>query len=217
MGHAVARIPAGRSHDSARQASPAGAGVCPAAEGGAGSDDGLDHPGSRRRGAQRSGDGRHPATVQLSQAHEGAVPDALRNTDERRRELRDRGRRISPAGDLRLDRLSSGGQRTGAGVLSRASIQRPAAGAPQHQRPRQTVRHHGGSERATNGTAPSRGVPMILAWLTLGLLQTQVAVPVLDFPEAGLDDTASNQGYQTRFYRDSEQNAVQIYLEPRSG
>src|SRR5688572_14019816 len=58
---------------------------------------------------------------------------------------------------------------------------------------------------------------MILAWLTLGLLQTQVAVPVLDFPEAGLDDTASYQGYKTRFYRDSEQNTVQIYMDPRSG
>ena len=58
---------------------------------------------------------------------------------------------------------------------------------------------------------------MILAWLSLGLLQAQVAVPVLDFPEAGLDDTASYQGYQTRFYRDSEQNTVQIYLDPRSG
>jgi hypothetical protein len=40
---------------------------------------------------------------------------------------------------------------------------------------------------------------------------------VLDFPEAGVDDTASYQGYKTRFYRDSEQNTVQIYTEPRSG
>jgi hypothetical protein len=58
---------------------------------------------------------------------------------------------------------------------------------------------------------------MIAAWLVLGLLQTQTRMPVLDFPEAGLDDTASYQGYKTRFYRDSEQNTVQIYLEPRSG
>jgi hypothetical protein len=42
-------------------------------------------------------------------------------------------------------------------------------------------------------------------------------LPVLDFPEPGLDDTASYQGYQTRFYRDSKQNAVQVYLEPRGG
>jgi hypothetical protein len=58
---------------------------------------------------------------------------------------------------------------------------------------------------------------MIAAWLVLGLFQAQTRVPVLDFPEPGLDDTASYQGYKTRFYRDSEQNTVQIYLEPRSG
>ena len=45
----------------------------------------------------------------------------------------------------------------------------------------------------------------------------QATLPVLDFPEPGIDDTASYQGYQTRFYRDSKQNTVQIYLEPRGG
>jgi hypothetical protein len=39
--------------------------------------------------------------------------------------------------------------------------------------------------------------------------------PVLAFPEPGVDDTAAYQGYQTRFYRDSKGNTVQIYLEPR--
>ena len=58
---------------------------------------------------------------------------------------------------------------------------------------------------------------MITAWLLLGVLQTQTRLPVLDFPEAGIDDTASYQGYKTRFYRDTEQNTVQIYMEPRSG
>ena len=58
---------------------------------------------------------------------------------------------------------------------------------------------------------------MITAWLVLGVLQTQTRLPVLDFPEAGLDDTTSYQGYKTRFYRDSEQNTFQIYMEPRSG
>jgi hypothetical protein len=42
-------------------------------------------------------------------------------------------------------------------------------------------------------------------------------LPVLDFPEPGLDDTAAYQGYQTRFYRDSKQNTVQVYLEPQGG
>jgi len=42
-------------------------------------------------------------------------------------------------------------------------------------------------------------------------------LPVLDFPEPGLDDTAAYQGYKTRFYRDSKHNTVQIYLEPLGG
>jgi len=50
--------------------------------------------------------------------------------------------------------------------------------------------------------------------LALLLLQT-AQPPVLAFPEPGLDDTAAYQGYQTRFYRDSKGNTVQIYLEPR--
>jgi hypothetical protein len=40
--------------------------------------------------------------------------------------------------------------------------------------------------------------------------------PVLAFPEPGLDDTAAYQGYQTRFYRDSKDNTVQIYVQPQS-
>ena len=58
---------------------------------------------------------------------------------------------------------------------------------------------------------------MITTWVVLGVLQVQANAPVLDFPEPGLDDTASYQGYQTRFYRDSKHNAVQIYLDARSG
>ena len=41
--------------------------------------------------------------------------------------------------------------------------------------------------------------------------------PVLAFPEPGVDDSAAYQGYQTRFYRDSRGNTVQVYLEPRGG
>ena len=40
---------------------------------------------------------------------------------------------------------------------------------------------------------------------------------VLSFPEPGLDDTASYQGYQTRFFRDAAGNTVQIYIDRRSG
>ncbi|HEY1952679.1 MAG TPA: hypothetical protein VGG76_07720 [Gemmatimonadaceae bacterium] len=47
--------------------------------------------------------------------------------------------------------------------------------------------------------------------------QTRTVQPVLGFPEAGLDDPAAYQGYQTRFYRDTKGNVVQIYLDARSG
>jgi hypothetical protein len=43
------------------------------------------------------------------------------------------------------------------------------------------------------------------------------SLPVLSFPEPGLDDTAAYQGYQTRFYRDAAGNTVQIYIDGRSG
>ncbi|HEV8456085.1 MAG TPA: hypothetical protein VGQ24_14395, partial [Gemmatimonadales bacterium] len=38
--------------------------------------------------------------------------------------------------------------------------------------------------------------------------------PVLAFPEPGVDDIAAYQGYQTRFYRDSKDNTVQVYIQP---
>jgi len=41
--------------------------------------------------------------------------------------------------------------------------------------------------------------------------------PILGFPEQGLDDAAAYQGYQTRFFRDTKGNVVQIYLDARSG
>jgi hypothetical protein len=45
---------------------------------------------------------------------------------------------------------------------------------------------------------------------------SRVVQPVLAFPEPGLDDTAAYQGYQTRFYRDSRNNTVQVYLQPQT-
>src|ERR1700694_5060233 len=47
--------------------------------------------------------------------------------------------------------------------------------------------------------------------------QTRAVQPVLAFPEAGLDDFAAYQGYQTRFFRDTKGNVVQIYLDARRG
>ena len=49
------------------------------------------------------------------------------------------------------------------------------------------------------------------------LLQAVQVAPALSFPEPGVDDTSAYQGYQTRFYRDSRRNAVQIYLQPAGG
>ena len=45
----------------------------------------------------------------------------------------------------------------------------------------------------------------------------QQIVPVLSFPEPGLDDSAAYEGYRTRFFRDAAGNTVQIYLDAREG
>src|ERR1700682_6424459 len=47
--------------------------------------------------------------------------------------------------------------------------------------------------------------------------QTRTVQPILGCPEAGLDDPAAYQGYQTRFFRDTKGNVVQVYLDARSG
>ena len=61
---------------------------------------------------------------------------------------------------------------------------------------------------------------MIALALMLALVQAPPQAgpvpPVLAFPEPGVDDPAAYRGYQTRFYRDSHRNTVQIYLEPRA-
>jgi hypothetical protein len=41
--------------------------------------------------------------------------------------------------------------------------------------------------------------------------------PVLEAPEAGLDDPIAYEGYATRFFRDSRGNTFQIYLDGRGG
>jgi hypothetical protein len=49
------------------------------------------------------------------------------------------------------------------------------------------------------------------------LAVSRQALPVLAFPEPGLDDSAAYQGYQTRFFRDAAGNTVQIYINSRDG
>src|SRR5512133_3892106 len=41
--------------------------------------------------------------------------------------------------------------------------------------------------------------------------------PVLSFPEPGMDDPAAYEGYRTRFWPDAAGDAVQVYLDARSG
>lgn len=62
----------------------------------------------------------------------------------------------------------------------------------------------------------------VMACLVLGdargaAAQGRQVAPILGFPEAGLDDPAAYQGYQTRFFRDTQGNVVQIYLDSRTG
>jgi hypothetical protein len=83
------------------------------------------------------------------------------------------------------------------------------------ERGTQSARQHLPADRDTSGgsvaSASARGgccAPQANA--------RRPVLPVLAFPEPGVDDTASYQGYQTRFYRDSKDNTVQIYLQPQT-
>jgi len=45
----------------------------------------------------------------------------------------------------------------------------------------------------------------------------QPTLPILEFPQQGLDDSDAYQGYTTRFVRDSDGNTVQLSIDRRSG
>jgi hypothetical protein len=47
--------------------------------------------------------------------------------------------------------------------------------------------------------------------------RAQAVPPYVAFPEPGLDDPAAYAGYTTRVYRDSRRNAVQIYIDAKTG
>src|SRR5438045_55816 len=55
-------------------------------------------------------------------------------------------------------------------------------------------------------------LPGLLLAAATAAAQTRVQ-PILGFPEQGLDDPAAYQGYQTRFFRDTKGNVVQVYLD----
>jgi hypothetical protein len=58
--------------------------------------------------------------------------------------------------------------------------------------------------------------PMILLVLLLAAQAAQTP-PYVAFPQPGLDDPAAYEGYTTRVYRDASRNAVQIYLDGKTG
>jgi len=59
---------------------------------------------------------------------------------------------------------------------------------------------------------------MLLAFLlVLQTASTRQAPPILEFPTAGLDDSAAYEGYTARLYRDSRANSVEIYIERKTG
>src|SRR6266513_3976542 len=96
--------------------------------------------------------------------------------------------------------------------LSRATLSPPGSRAPSS------------GERYMREICPSALWTTLLltvfSWTAtpaVGAGQTRTVQPVLGFPEAGLDDPDAYQGYQTRFFRDTKGNVVQIYLDTRSG
>jgi len=58
---------------------------------------------------------------------------------------------------------------------------------------------------------------MILLALLLATQAPPPQAPYVAFPEPGLDDPAAYAGYTTRVYRDSRFNAVQIYIDAKTG
>ena len=82
------------------------------------------------------------------------------------------------------------------------------------------MRDRGDATRLDGVKAPRESIAMnalVIVVLAQLVAPGRPALPVLSFPEAGLDDSAAYQGYQTRFYRDVAGNTVQIYLDRRTG
>jgi hypothetical protein len=59
---------------------------------------------------------------------------------------------------------------------------------------------------------------MLLAFLlVMQSAPAREASPVLEFPTRGLDDSAAYDGYTARLYRDSRGNAVEMYVDGKTG
>ena len=57
-------------------------------------------------------------------------------------------------------------------------------------------------------------LPMLFA---IQVASAREAPPVLQFPTPGLDDSAAYEGYTARLYRDARGNAVEIYIDAKTG
>src|SRR2546426_3082490 len=53
--------------------------------------------------------------------------------------------------------------------------------------------------------------------LAIQIASARETPPVLEFPTRGLDDSAAYEGYTARLYRDSRGNAIEIYIDGKSG
>lgn len=68
--------------------------------------------------------------------------------------------------------------------------------------------------------ACSQLIRKIIKSLLIALFSSTVyaqVIPILQIPQPGIDDTAFYNGYITRFYRDSDGNIVQVYIDNKSG
>jgi len=58
---------------------------------------------------------------------------------------------------------------------------------------------------------------LLVMLVALQTAPAREALPVLQFPTTGLDDPAAYEGYTARLYRDARGNAVEIYIEGKTG
>ena len=59
---------------------------------------------------------------------------------------------------------------------------------------------------------------LLLSWIFLyAIASGQERHPIIEFPTSGVDDTVAYRGYQTRFFRDSKGNTVQVVINRITG
>lgn len=63
----------------------------------------------------------------------------------------------------------------------------------------------------------TRILALIFLFCCCTLIFAAEVQPVLEFPEAGMDDPAKYQSYGTRFFKDSSGNSFQIYIDQKTG